>query len=210
MDKQKKNKLHDLIGIACGVFLLVVLVWSIISANTTKTVGDTNVSKDAVTLTGSAEGRNGPIEVEIVADAEKIYQIRVVSHEETEGIGSVAVDELPVSIYENQSLSVDSIAGATITSDAIKAAVINALESGGFDPAVFQRAVEASAPVEKTDVELTCDVVVVGAGGAGLTASVLATQQGQDVILLEKMSFVGGNSLRAEGGMNAADTKVEA
>ena len=210
MDKQKKNKLHDLIGIACGVFLLVVLVWSIISANTTKTVGDTNVSKDAVTLTGSAEGRNGPIEVEIVADAEKIYQIRVVSHEETEGIGSVAVDELPVSIYENQSLSVDSIAGATITSDAIKAAVINALESGGFDPAVFQRAVEASAPVEKPDVELTCDVVVVGAGGAGLTASVLATQQGQDVILLEKMSFVGGNSLRAEGGMNAADTKVEA
>ena len=210
MGKQKKERLHDIIGIACGVFLLIVLVASIISANTTKTVGDANVSADAVTLTGSAPGRNGPVDVEIVADAEKIYQISVTNHEETEGIGTVAVEKLPVAIYENQSLEVDAIAGATITSDAIKAAVVNALESGGLDPAVFQRAVSAAEPVEKTDVELDCDVVVVGAGGAGLTASVLATQQGEDVILLEKMPFVGGNSLRAEGGMNAADTKVEA
>ena len=69
--------------------------------------------------------------------------------------------------------------------------------------------VAAAAPVERTPVTLDCDVVVVGAGGAGLTASVLATQQGQKVILLEKMPFVGGNSLRAEGGMNAAGTNLE-
>ena len=208
--KRKKQRLHDIIGIACGLILLVLLVVNLIAKNQTQTVGDANISKDAVTLTGTAEGRNGPIEVEIIADAERIYQIRVLNHEETEGIGTVAVEKLPAAIYENQSLQVDSISGATITSDAIKAAVINALENGGFDPAVFQRAVADAPEVEKTDVELSCDVVVVGAGGAGLTASVFATQQGQDVILLEKMPFVGGNSLRAEGGMNAANTKVEA
>ena len=210
MDKQKKAKLLDIIGIACGVILLVFLVANIIASHTVKTVGDANVSAEAQTLSGSAVGRNGPVDVEVVADADRIYQIRVTGHQETEGIGSVAVADLPVAIYENQSLEVDAIAGATITSDAIKAAVISALESGGLDPAVFQREVAAAAPVEKTDVELECDVVVVGAGGAGLTASVLATQQGADVILLEKMPFVGGNSLRAEGGMNAAGTKLEA
>jgi len=210
MDKQKKAKLLDIIGIACGVILLVFLVANIIASHTVKTVGDANVSAEAQTLSGSAVGRNGPVDVEVVADADRIYQIRVTGHQETEGIGSVAVADLPVAIYENQSLEVDAIAGATITSDAIKAAVISALESGGLDPAVFQREVAVAAPVEKTDVELECDVVVVGAGGAGLTASVLATQQGADVILLEKMPFVGGNSLRAEGGMNAAGTKLEA
>ena len=206
----EKQRLHDIIGIACGLILLVLLVVNLVAKNQTQTVGAADIPDNALTLTGTAEGRNGPIEVEIIADAERIYQIRVLNHEETEGIGTVAVEKLPVAIYENQSLLVDSVSGATITSDAIKAAVLNALESGGFDPAVFQRAVADAPAVEKTDVELSCDVVVVGAGGAGLTASVFATQQGQDVILLEKMPFVGGNSLRAEGGMNAADTKVEA
>ena len=141
MDKKKKEKLLDIIGIGCGVILLIILVANIIASHTVKTVGDTNVSAEAQTLTGSAVGRNGPVDVEIVADADRIYQIRVTGHDETEGIGSVAVDSLPTAIYENQSLEVDAIAGATITSDAIKAAVINALESGGLDPAVFQREV---------------------------------------------------------------------
>ena len=164
---------------------------------------------EAVTLVGTAEGRNGPVEVEVTATADRIYGIRVLNHVESDGIGTEAVRLLPGKIFETQSLMVDSISGATISSDAIKAAIGDALEKGGFDPAVFMVEV-AAAPVERTPVELSCDVVVVGAGGAGLTASVLATQQGQQVILLEKMPFVGGNSLRAEGGMNAANTKVEA
>ena len=213
MDKQERKKRRerwsDIIGISCGVILLIFLVVSIIQNHTVKTVGDTNISAEAVTLTGSAIGRNGPVEVEVVADANRIYQIRVLNHEETEGIGSVAVDSIPLAVYNSQSIEVDAVTGATITSDAVKAAIVAALESGGLDPEVFRREVAAAAPVEKTPAELECDIVVVGAGGAGLTASVLATQQGANVILLEKMPFVGGNSLRAEGGMNAAGTNLE-
>ncbi len=213
MDKQEKKKRRerwsDIVGISCGIILLIFLVVNIIQSHTVKTVGDTNISAEAMTLTGTAMGRNGHVEVEVVADANRIYQIRVLNHEETEGIGSVAVENVPLSVYINQSIEVDAVAGATLTSEAVKAAIVDALESGGLNPDSFRRAVAAAAPVEKTPMELDCDIVVVGAGGAGLTASVLATQQGAKVILLEKMPFVGGNSLRAEGGMNAAGTNLE-
>ena len=201
-----------LIGRICWLCLALVVVLNIVLIKNTPQPGAVlaaDTPDEAVTLVGTAEGRNGPVEVEVTATADRIYGIRVLNHVESDGIGTEAVRLLPGKIFETQSLMVDSISGATISSDAIKAAIGDALEKGGFDPAVFMVEV-AAAPVERTPVELSCDVVVVGAGGAGLTASVLATQQGQNVILLEKMPFVGGNSLRAEGGMNAANTKVEA
>ena len=201
-----------LIGRICWLCLALVVVLNIVLIKNTPQPGAVlaaDTPDEAVTLVGTAEGRNGPVEVEVTATADRIYGIRVLNHVESDGIGTEAVRLLPGKIFETQSLMVDSISGATISSDAIKAAIGDALEKGGFDPAVFMVEV-AAAPVERTPVELSCDVVVVGAGGAGLTASVLATQQGQQVILLEKMPFVGGNSLRAEGGMNAANTKVEA
>ena len=209
----KKTMDRDtLIGRICWLCLALVIVLNIVLIKNTPQPGAVlaaDTPDEAVTLVGTAEGRNGPVEVEVTATADRIYGIRVLNHVESDGIGTEAVRLLPGKIFETQSLMVDSISGATISSDAIKAAIGDALEKGGFDPAVFMVEV-AAAPVERTPVELSCDVVVVGAGGAGLTASVLATQQGQQVILLEKMPFVGGNSLRAEGGMNAANTKVEA
>ena len=165
---------------------------------------------EAQTAQGKGNGIDGEVIVEVKADANTIYEVNVLQQNETPGIGSVAVEKLPGAIVEANSLEVDGITGATVTSTAIKTAVTEALTSMGFDPAGYQGAVAGEAgSAEKTEVELSCDVVVVGAGGAGLTASVMATQQGMNVILLEKMPFVGGNSLRAEGGMNAADTKVQ-
>ena len=166
---------------------------------------------EAQTAQGSGNGIDGKIVVEVKADANTIYEVNILEQNETPGIGSVAVEKLPAAIVDGNTVEVDSITGATVSSTAIKAAVTEALTAMGFDPASYQGAAAGgAAPAEKTEVELECDVVVVGAGGAGLTASVMATQQGQKVILLEKMPFVGGNSLRAEGGMNAADTKVQA
>ena len=201
-----KARLGLVVLLILGALLNIVLLKNL--RNPGEIVAE-DTPDEAVVLTGVGQGRNGPVEVEITATADRIYGIRVLNHQESDGIGTEAARLLPGKIYESQSLLVDSISGATISSDAIKEAIANALTSGGFDPEVFMVEVAAAAPVERTPVTLDCDVVVVGAGGAGLTASVLATQQGQKVILLEKMPFVGGNSLRAEGGMNAAGTNLE-
>ena len=132
---------------------------------------------DRVTARGVGQGIDGDVVVRVEADAGTIYAVEVVEHNETEGIGTVAVEKLPGAIVAANSIAVDAIAGATVTSNAIKDAVRQA---------------------------------IVGAGGAGLTAAVRATQEGAKVLVLEKMPFVGGNSLKASGGMNCADTKFQA
>ena len=164
---------------------------------------------DRVTATGVGQGIDGDVVVQIEADASTIYAVEVTEQNETVGIGSVAVEKLPGEIVAANSIAVDGIAGATVTSNAIKDAIRQALESAGIAPAPFETAQEAAAAVEKTEETLDCDVVIVGAGGAGLTAAVRATQEGAKVLVLEKMPFAGGNSLKASGGMNCAGTKFQ-
>ncbi len=167
-------------------------------------------AEGAVTETGTGKGIDGDVVVEVTADATTIYSVEVIEHNETEGIGTVAAEMLPPAIVEANSVMVDGISGATVTSDAIKAGVLDALTKAGIDTAPFEVAPEAGEAAEKSAETLDCDVVIVGAGGAGLTAAVRATQEGAEVIVLEKMPMVGGNSLKASGGMNAAGTKFQA
>ena len=164
---------------------------------------------EKITAKGVGQGIDGDVVVEVVADETTIYEVNVLEQNETPGIGSVAVEELPGAIVEANSILVDGIAGATVTSDAIKAAITEALTSAGLDPSVFEVEQKAEEAGEKTPVTLDCDVVIVGAGGAGLTAAVRATQEGAKVLVLEKMPMVGGNSLKASGGMNCAGTKFQ-
>lgn len=165
---------------------------------------------DKVTATGKGQGIDGDVVVKIEADQNKIYSVEVVEQNETPGIGSVAVEKLPDAIVEANSLLVDSISGATVTSVAITTAVREALTSAGLDPAAFENEIAApEVPAEKENVTLDCDIVIVGAGGAGLTAAVRANQEGAKVLVLEKMAMVGGNSLKASGGMNCAGTKFQ-
>lgn len=53
------------------------------------------------------------------------------------------------------------------------------------------------------------DVVIIGAGGAGMTAAIEAFDAGANVILFEKMAFPGGNTVRSKGGLNAAETSTQ-
>lgn len=163
----------------------------------------------SITETGVGQGIEGDVVVQVTADAATIYSVEVLEQNETVGIGSVAVEKLPEAIVETNSLLVDSISGATVTSTAIVSAVREALTKGGLDPEVFEVEQATEAPAEKTPVTLDYDVVVVGAGGAGLTAALRATQEGAKVLVLEKMPMVGGNSLKASGGMNCAGTKFQ-
>ncbi|MBQ6595252.1 MAG: flavocytochrome c [Clostridia bacterium] len=166
-------------------------------------------SAEKVTATGAGQGIDGDVVVQVEADESTIYSVEVTEQNETVGIGSIAVEQLPAAIVEANSIAVDGIAGATVTSNAIKDAVRSALESAGIDPAPFETALDEAEAGEKTAETLDCDVVIVGAGGAGLTAAVRATQEGAKVLVLEKMPFVGGNSLKASGGMNCAGTKFQ-
>lgn len=163
------------------------------------------------TAQGKGAGIHGDdVVVEVSADENTIYSVEVVKHNETPGLGTVAADEIPAAIVKNQSILVDATAGATVTSDAIIVGVKEALAALGIDYKNFEKEVAKDVVTNKTDTTLDTDVVIVGAGGAGLTAASVLAEQGKKVILLEKMSFVGGNSLKASGGMNAAGTHYQA
>ena len=205
----------DIICILLGVFVLFTFGFSIADAATYGAVSrmfapKVEASADAVTATGVGRGMDGDVVVEVTADQSRLYSVVVIKHAETPGIGTVAVDQIPGAMVAANSILVDAVTGATVTTDAIKEGARAALLAAGLDPAAFEVAPEALAPGERTPETLDCDVVIVGAGGAGLTAAIQATQDGAKVIVLEMMPMVGGNSLKATGGMNAAGTRFQA
>ena len=79
------------------------------------------------TYTGSANGMGGALEVSVTVEGGKITAVDVLSHQETPGISDPALEKLPAAIVEAQSTEVDGVAGATLTSNAIKGAVDAAL-----------------------------------------------------------------------------------
>jgi len=159
------------------------------------------------TYTATAQGNNGPVTVSVTFSADAITDVTVVEHSETAGLSDRPIAEIPAAIVENQSLAVDTVSGATNSSNAILTAVADCVAQAGDVEALKAVAVE-KAPVE--DVEATYDVVVLGGGGAGLTASITAAQNGAKVILVEKAGSLGGNTLIAGQGFNACDPERQA
>jgi len=143
------------------------------------------------TFLGVGSGLYGPIVVELTMSAvDQIDAIRVVAHDETHNTGNVPLELYPSLIVENQSLQVDIVAGATISSFGFLAAVRDALNTAGSDPAQFTG--EARAYVPHADT--SADIVVIGSGGAGLTAAIHAAYEGHNVIVLEKLGIIGGTT----------------
>lgn len=191
-----------LIGIILPIFLMQHLMQTTAHKGG---VAKKDIPSNAVTSTASARGMNGPVEVEVIATPEKIYSVKVLSHTETEGIGSVAVAELPEKIFKNQSYEIDAVSGATLTSNAIHDAVKAALENGGIDSAPFSVAVH-EVKEKRPDETIDTDIVIVGGGGAGMTAAIEAANAGKKIVILESQGMAGGNSIRSTGGMNAGKT----
>ncbi len=163
----------------------------------------------AGTYSAEARGFGGIVTAAVtVAEDKSIESVDVEGPDETPNLGAVAVERLPAKIVAAQSTQIDGVTGATITSNAIFQAVDTALMAAGLDPAALVPQKADSG--EKTAETLDCDIVIVGAGGAGLTAACQAAELGAKVIILEKMPLVGGNSLKATGGMNAAATAYQA
>ena len=168
----------------------LVLAASLVGCN--KATETTTSSKmKPGTYTASTAGMNDDVTVEVEVTENEIKSVKVTSHAETPGIGGELVDKdgkvvttggvapvqlIPEEIVKNQSLSVDNVTGATITSGAIKTAVKDAIKQAGGDPDAFKKEVTYE---DRKDVE--ADVVVVGGGGAGLASAVELLQNGKSV-----------------------------
>ena len=170
-------------------------------AKSASTSSDAGVSGD---FTGTAKGFGGDVSVTLTLTDSVITGCTAEGKDETQGVGSQAIAKMPGAIAESGSIAVDGVSGATVTSTAIKEAAAAALTAAGLNPDDYKTAVENNATAEDSTVD--ADVVVVGAGGAGMTAAITAAAEGKTVVILESQSMVGGNSVRATGGMNAGKT----
>lgn len=160
------------------------------------------------TYVGEGEGKYGVIKVEVTIQGGKIKEIKTLEHSETPGLSDPVFEKLYKSIVDKQTTEVDAVSGGTITSDGIKQAVADALSKALKAGAVVTKPADTTgtteAAVQNQDVEV--DVLVIGAGGAGLTSAITAAENGAKVILLEKLPFVGGNTQISATGITASDT----
>lgn len=188
-------------ALAMAAIIAVSLFGYGCGAKSASTSSDAGVSGD---FTGTAKGFGGDVSVTLTLTDGAITGCTAEGKDETEGVGSQAIAKMPGEIAESGSIAVDGVSGATITSTAIKEAAAAALTAAGLNPDDYKTAVENNAAAEDSTVD--ADVVVVGAGGAGMTAAITAAAEGKSVVILESQSMVGGNSVRATGGMNAGKT----
>ena len=156
-------------------------------------------------FTGTAKGMGGDVTVTLTLTDGKITGCTAEGKDETPGIGTMALEQLPGAIAESGSIAVDGVATATITSDAIKEAAAAALVAAGLNADDYKTEVKADT-TKAEDSTIDADVAIVGAGGAGMTAAITAAAEGKSVVILESQPMVGGNSVRATGGMNAGKT----
>ena len=156
-------------------------------------------------FTGTAKGFGGDVTVTLTLTDGKITGCTAEGADETKGVGSKAIEQLPAAIAESGSIAVDGVSTATITSNAIKEAAAAALTAAGLNADDYKIEVKADE-TKAEDSTVDADVVIVGAGGAGMTAAITAAGEGKSVVILESQPMVGGNSVRATGGMNAGKT----
>ncbi len=156
------------------------------------------------TYAGRGDGYLGDINVEVEVSENTIKDITVTEHSDTKRIAETAFKRLSKEMIQKQTADVDAMAGATFSSEGFIDAVKEAVEASG---AKLQGGEAAAANEAIADVKT--DIVVIGGGGAGLTAAIEAREKGADVILVEKMPILGGNTTYATGGLNAAETPFQ-
>ena len=197
----KKNQIRKSVAaLAMAVVVGVSLLGYGCGSKSASTAG--GVSGD---FTGTAKGMGGDVTVTLTLEDGKITGCTAEGKDETPGIGTLALEQLPAQIAETGSIAVDGVSTATITSNAIKEAAAAALTAAGLNADDYKIEVKADA-TKAEDSTVDADVVIVGAGGAGMTAAITAAAEGKSVVIVESQAMVGGNSVRATGGMNAGKT----
>ena len=180
-------------------------VWAILMALLLLTASGA-LAMTAGTYEAEGTGIGGAVKVAVTVSETAIEKVEVLAHSETTGICDPAIERIPAAIAEKQSLAVDTVAGATITSKAILAAAEAALTAAGADIDALKTPVAEEAAEGQT-IEKTVDVVVLGAGGAGVAAAIEAVDAGATVALLEKMPQIGGTTATSQGMIGAYESK---
>ena len=180
-------------------------VWAILMALLLLTASGA-LAMTAGTYEAEGTGIGGAVKVAVTVSETAIEKVEVLAHSETAGICDPAIERIPAAIAEKQSLAVDTVAGATITSKAILEAAEAALTAAGADIEALKTPVAEEAAEGRT-IEKTVDVVVLGAGGAGVAAAIEAVDAGASVALLEKMPQIGGTTATSQGMIGAYESK---
>lgn len=183
--------------------LLVVLLTAALFAGGGK---ESKMSYKAGTYTASAQGMNGEVNVSVTFSNSALKKIEIGTHKETPGISDAAIEKMPLRIVEKQSLAVDTVSGATISSKAILMAVEKTLIAAGADIAAWKSPLKTKQ-TKGTSVKMKSDVVVIGAGAAGVAAALSAHDKGAKVILLEKMPSIGGTTATSQGLIGGFESK---
>ena len=189
-------------ALAMAAIIAVSLFGYGCGAKSASTSSDAGVSGD---FTGTAKGFGGDVSVTLTLTDGAITGCTAEGKDETQGVGSEAIAKMPGEIAESGSIAVDGVSTATITSNAIKEAAAAALTAAGLNADDYKIEVKADE-TKAEDSTVDADVVIVGAGGAGMTAAITAAAEGKSVVIVESQPMVGGNSVRATGGMNAGKT----
>jgi urocanate reductase len=194
------NKLKRILALI--LILYFVLTFSGCGKTETETIKpEEEVKEEAVisftpgTYTGKGVGFSGEVVIDVTFSEDAITDIKLVSSMETDHVGTPAFDIMFEAIKTHTSTGVDAVSGATLTSNAVLRAVEDAAAQAGCDKnnlRVGKISYELNAGEKIFD---TFDVVVVGAGGAGITAAAAAAQNGASVCIIEKEAEVGGNTL---------------
>lgn len=155
------------------------------------------------TYTAKVNGHNAPMTVKVTVSKNRIESIDYSDNLETIGVGKVALKRVSDKLLHYQSLGVDAVTGATLSSFALISGVKDCLKQAGGDIKALSKKVESHPAIEK---KYQADVVIVGGGGAGLAAAIAAEQAGaKHVIVLEKLGYLGGSTNVSEGALNAVD-----
>lgn len=158
------------------------------------------------TYEGTSKGFNGEIKATVTLSEDKIEKIEVKADGETPTIGGAALEKLQKDMVDAQSPNLEAITGATLSTKGLIEAVSAAIKASGTEPSSLKPiAIEKKAESVTKDTE----IAIIGGGGAGMVSAIHLASAGHKVILIEKAPAVGGNSSRATGGMNAAETHYQ-
>ena len=211
-----KRKMQRVLCLLLSMILLLGLV-ACAKTNSTDdkepTVSDTNQEDSSAiykagTYKATTKGHNGDLTLEVEFSDHAIVSINILEHMESAGISDPALERIPEEVVGGQTLSVDTVTGATVSSQAILTAIEDCVTQAGGNVESLKAKV-TSEDQAKEETEMTTDVVVIGGGGAGLVAAASAKEHGADVIVLEKLAMVGGSTALSGGAIAATGTKFQ-